>query len=98
VDNLPCIAPASGNVSCTFVGSASGFSGTPTFNWTFVAPLATQRNTGPAVRPDLGCGYSAGVKTFQVAVTLTITGGGATVVVGPINQEIGRAVTICGAV
>jgi len=98
VQNLQCIAPASGNVSCTFVGSAVGFNGTPRFDWTFVAPLATQTSTGPQVRPDLGCGYSTGVRTFQVAVTLTITGEGKTVVVGPINQEIGRQVSICGAV
>ena len=98
VQNLPCIAPASGNVSCTFVGSASGFSGTPRFDWTFVAPLGTQTSTGPQVRPDLGCGYSVGVRTFQVAITLTITGEGKTVVVGPLNQEIGRQVSICGAV
>ena len=87
IQNAPCVADASGPVTCTFVGSASGFTGTPTFAWTFVVPTGTRAaQAGPTARPELGCNFSTGVATFQIDVTLVITSGTQTFTVAGLQQ------------
>jgi hypothetical protein len=98
VSNTPCIAAQSGNVSCTFNGSASGGQPPYTFSWTFTNPANSQiiTNTGQAVSPALGCGISSGVATFNLGVSLKITpsSGSAITVTG--SQQIGRKAGDCG--
>jgi hypothetical protein len=97
VQNTPCIAPQSGQVSCTFAASATGGTGTYDYSWTFAGPIgSTGPLAGPSVRPDLGCGLSVGSVSFNVAVTLRITSGGTTITVGPTAVVITRASGACG--
>jgi hypothetical protein len=72
----PCRAPGSGQVSCRFTGSSTTGGRTPyTFRWTFTNPANNQVVTvnGVDARPELGCGFSTGVATFALRVTLTVT-------------------------
>ena len=98
VEQTPCVAGASGSVSCKFIASASG--GTPpyTFNWRFFNPSNNNSSTpsGQQVDPVLGCDIATGVPTFQVSITLTIMDASraSTTVTG--SQQIARAAGACG--
>jgi len=98
VEGTPCVAGASGSVSCRFIASASG--GTPpyTFNWRFFNPSNNNSSTpsGQQVDPVLGCDIATGVATFQVSITLTIMDASraSTTVTG--SQQIARAAGACG--
>lgn len=96
VQDTPCVAPASGQVSCTFVASASG-GPSPSFSWRFTNPANGQVVTasGQSARPDLGCNVSSGVATFQLSIVLTITASGSTATVTG-TQQIARAAGACG--
>ncbi|MGC4085153.1 MAG: hypothetical protein QM736_24305 [Vicinamibacterales bacterium] len=98
VQGTPCSAPASGNVSCTFVANVIGGQSPFTFEWVFTNPAngQTVNATGQQVSPALGCGYSSGTSTFNVAIALTITAtGGATTRVDS-TQQVGRPAGNCG--
>lgn len=98
VQNGPCIAPASGPVTCTFFGSATGGTGGYAYHWIFVGPTGAQVILdGQGVRPELGCGLSTGVATFSVSVTLQISSGAALFPVGPAPQQITRLGGACTA-
>ena len=75
IQNTPCVAPGTGPVSCTFTGSATTGGRTPyTFNWRFTNSTNNQVVTasGQTARPELACGFLAGVATFNVRVELTV--------------------------
>jgi hypothetical protein len=75
IQNTPCVAPGSGPVSCTFTGSATTGGRTPyTFNWRFTNFANNQvvTATGQTARPELACGFLAGVVTFNVRAELTV--------------------------
>jgi hypothetical protein len=86
-NNATCIAPSTGNVSCRFVGSASGGQPPYTFDWRFTNPANQQVRlaNGQQVSPALGCDYSAGTVTFTVQIALTI------------GQQSGSSVTVTGS-
>ena len=96
VQNGPCIAPASGPVTCLFFASATGGTGSYTYHWTFIGPTGARVVLdGQGVRPELSCALSTGVATFSVSVTLQITSGAAQFPVGPTTQEIIRLGGAC---
>ena len=98
VTNTPCVAPSAGNVSCTFNASATGATAPYTFAWRFTNPANNQVEmlTGQTASPPLGCGFSTGVVTFTINVSLTATptAGTAGTVTG--TQSITRAAGACG--
>jgi len=99
VANTPCVAPQTGNVSCTFNAAATGGTGPYTFAWTFTNPINGQvvtGLTGPAVRPELGCGFSTGIVTFSLNVSLTATPASGTAATMTGTQSITRAAGACG--
>jgi hypothetical protein len=98
VANIPCIAAQSGNVSCTFNGSASGDQAPYTFAWTFNNPANGQTipGTGQSVSPALGCGISSGVATFNLGVSLKITASSGNTITVTGTQQIGRKAGDCG--
>lgn len=96
VQNTPCVAPATGSVSCRFAASASGGQGPYAFSWSFAAPLSTATATGQQVSPDLGCSFSAGVVTFNVTIALTVTPASGSAVTVSGSQQIARAAGACG--
>lgn len=97
VQNTPCVAAATGPVSCTFVGTGTSGQAPFTYSWVFTTPTsATPAITGSQARPELGCGFSAGVATFNLSIALTIspaTGSPATITS---TQPITRAAGSCG--
>jgi hypothetical protein len=99
VQNLPCVAPGSGQVTCTFAASATGGQAPYTFNWRFTNPannVVVNVNNSQQARPELGCGFSTGVVTFNLAIALTVTpASGAPTTVNQ-NQQIARAAGACG--
>jgi hypothetical protein len=97
VQNPPCIAPATGAVSCTFVGTGSGGQAPYTYSWLFTGPLSSVTATGAQVSPVLGCGLSAGTATFNLSVALTITPATGPPVTITGTQLINRATGSCGA-
>jgi hypothetical protein len=97
VQNTPCTAPSTGQVSCTFVGNASGGQAPFTFSWRFTANNQVVIAPGQQVRPEIGCGFSmTGVASFNLAIALTITAANnaSTTVNG--TQQIIRAAGNCG--
>jgi len=100
VQNTPCVAPSTGPVTCRFVASASGGEGPYRFDWRITAPnganvrVDNQQQTSP----EIGCGFSTGVATFNVTVVLTITpASGAPITVNG-TQVIARNSGVCGVV
>jgi hypothetical protein len=96
VQNTPCVAPNTGQVSCTFAGSAQGGRTPYTFRWTFNNPANNQNVTvnGANARPELGCGFSSGVATFSVRAFLTVTDASGATETEDRNQQMTR--TGCG--
>jgi hypothetical protein len=92
-----CVAPPSGAVSCSFVASASGGNGSYTYAWVFAGPSSTATPNGQTVSPDLGCGLSTGLVTFNVDVTLRIMSpGSTTITLPPRGVQIARQAGACG--
>ena len=97
VRNTPCIAPATGQVSCQFAVALSGGLPPYTYEWQFRSPNGRQaEERGTIVSPVLGCDYSAGVGQFNVAVTLTVRQSGGSPVTITGNQLVVRAANACG--
>jgi hypothetical protein len=100
VSNTPCVAPSAGPVSCAFNATASGGTGPYSFEWTFTNPgnnqAAAVPDQGPRVSPTLPCGFSAGVVTFTVTVTLTARPMSGTAGTITRTQSITRAAGACG--
>ena len=97
VTNTPCVAPSAAPVSCTFNASATGLTGTPTFDWTFTNPANNQvvNRTGQAVSPEIGCSFSTGVVSFNISVLLRASVGTTSTTVTR-TQAITRAAGACG--
>jgi len=100
VQNQPCVAPSTGPVTCRFVASASGGEAPYRFDWRITAPnganvrVDNQQQTSP----EIGCGFSTGVSSFNVTVVLTITpAAGAAITVNG-TQLISRLAGNCGVV
>jgi hypothetical protein len=96
--NAPiCSAASNGSVDCRFIATATG--GTPgyTFNWRFVGPLGgTATPSGQQVDPVLGCDLSAGARTFNVEVTVTVTDSARATATVTRQQAIVRREGSCG--
>jgi hypothetical protein len=84
IDNEPCVAPETGQVSCRFVVTSPGFLGIQggfaqydpfyNYNWRFTNP-ANGRGvnvTGSSWSPPMDCTFAAGMRTFPVTVRLTV--------------------------
>lgn len=67
-----CVAPGSGSADCTFDGSASTGTGL-SFAWTYRTSQSSSSGTGRTFVPTIGCGFSTGVQTFPITVTLVVT-------------------------
>jgi hypothetical protein len=98
VQNTPCVAPSSGPVSCTFAGSATGGRTPYTFRWRFTNPANNQVVTvnGQNARPELGCGFSTGVVTFNLQVQLTVTPSSGSSNTDTRTQQVARQAGACG--
>jgi hypothetical protein len=76
IQNAPCIAPSTGPISCTLTGSSSTGGRTPyTFNWritNFANNQVVTVNNQMSAQPELGCGFLAGVATFNIRAELTV--------------------------
>ena len=100
IQNTPCVAPGSGPVSCTFTGASTTGGRTPyTFNWRFtnfannqVVTVNGQMNA----RPELGCGFLAGVATFNIRAELTVRDSSNTTNTDTRDVQITRAAGACG--
>lgn len=97
-ENLPCIAPGTGSVTCRFVATAAGGRSPYQFSWRFTNPANGQVVTGSGTpqSPDLGCGFSSGVTSFNLGVSVTIrdNAGSSTTLNG--SRVIARAAGACG--
>jgi hypothetical protein len=73
--NNRCLATSNQEADCTFDASAS--TGGPaglSYAWEYRTNQSSDRSEfGVRIRPLLGCGFSTGVQTFAVTVTLVIT-------------------------
>lgn len=73
--NNRCLATSNQEADCTFDASAS--TGGPaglSYSWEYRTNQSSDRSEfGVRIRPLLGCGFSSGVQTFPVTVTLVIT-------------------------
>jgi hypothetical protein len=98
VRNTPCVAPSAGPVSCQFVAIRSGGVTPYSTEWQFRNPANNQtvELDGSTVSPTLGCGYSSGVTTFNLAITLTVRESTGTRVTVTGNQQVARAAGACG--
>jgi hypothetical protein len=97
VENTPCIANSSGSVSCRFIATATGGTPSYTFDWRFVGPTNNSATpSGQQVDPVLGCDIAAGVATFNVNITLTITDAARSTATVTGSQQITRAAGACG--
>lgn len=96
-ENLPCIAPSSGPITCRFVATAAGAQSPYQFSWRFTNPANNNVVTGSGTpqRPELGCGFSSGVTTFNLGVSVTISGGGQSITLNG-SRQIARAAGACG--
>jgi hypothetical protein len=95
---MPCVAPNAGAVSCTFAGSATGGRTPYTFSWTFTNLANNQVVTvnSQNARPELGCGFSTGVVTFNLRAVLTVTDNSGAKETEDRNQQVARAAGACG--
>jgi hypothetical protein len=99
IQNAPCVAPSTGQVSCTFTGAATTGGRTPyTFSWRFTNFANNQviTGTGQTERPELGCGFLAGVATFNVRAALTVRDASNTMNTDTRDVQITRAAGACG--
>ncbi len=99
LQNTPCVAPGSGPVSCTFTGSATTGGRTPyTFSWRFTNFANNQvvTATGQTARPELACGFLAGVATFNIRAELTVRDSSNTTNTDTRDVQITRAAGACG--
>lgn len=97
VQSTPCVAPATGSVSCTFAGSATGGTAPYSYSWRFTSPTGTVVTAATQdARPALECGFSAGVVTFQLTVALTVTPATGTAATVTGTQQVARAAGACG--
>jgi len=96
-ENLPCIAPSAGPVTCRFVATAAGAQPPYQFSWRFTNPANNTVTTGSGTpqSPELGCGFSSGVTTFNLGVSVTISGGGQSITLNG-SRQIARAAGACG--
>ena len=96
-ENLPCIAPGAGPVSCRFVATAAGAQPPYQFSWRFTNPANNTVVTGSGTpqSPDLGCNFSNNVTTFNLGVSVTISGGGQSITING-SRQIARAANACG--
>jgi|SRR5687768_8798905 len=75
IQNEPCIAPATGGMSCSFVVMATFSRQDLSFNWRIENPAngrASQGPPGPQINPSLPCDFSSGVARFEVLVKLFV--------------------------
>ena len=73
--NEPCIAPATGGMSCSFVVMPQVGIDSLRFNWRIENPAngrASQGPPGPQINPTLLCDFSSGVARFEVLVKLFV--------------------------
>lgn len=72
--NGRCIAPGSGAADCTFDASSSTGPANMSYSWEYRTSSGVDRDDfGVRIRPVIGCGFSSGVQTFTITVTLVIT-------------------------
>jgi hypothetical protein len=92
------VAPPTGAVSCTFVGTASGGQAPYTYQWTLTNPTngVVVSTPGQRVSPALGCDVSTGVPTFNLSVRLTVTAANGATTSASGSQQIARAASACG--
>lgn len=97
-ENLPCIAPATGSLSCRFVATAAGGRSPYQFSWRFTNPVNGQvvMGSGTPQSPDLGCGFSSGVPSFNLGVSVTIRDNGGSSITLNGSRVIARAAGACG--
>ena len=96
VENEPCVAPATGPVSCTFVAVASGADG---WTWGF---LDTRFGRGPGypgprVSPVLDCSFSSGAANFDVMVRLSVRFPSGSMTNSNRTVQMTRAASACGS-
>ena len=86
IDDQPCVAPATGAVSCRFVVTSPGifvpipangpaeYDSSYTYNWRFTNPENGRgvEVNGVAWRPSMDCTFAPGMTTFVVSVRLTV--------------------------
>src|SRR5688572_21353718 len=86
IDDQPCVAPATGAVSCRFVVTSPGilvpipangpaeYDSSYTYNWRFTNPENGRgvEVNGVAWRPPMDCTFAPGATTFVVSVRLTV--------------------------
>ena len=96
-ENLPCVAPSAGPLTCRFVATAAGAQPPYQFSWRFTNPATNTVVTGGGTpqSPELGCGFSSGVTSFNLGVSVTISGGGQSITVNG-SRQIARAAGACG--
>lgn len=97
-ENLPCIAPSAGGVTCRFVATAAGGRSPYQFNWRFTNPANGQVTLGEGTpqSPALGCGFSSGVTSFNLGVSVTISDNGGSSITLNGSRVIARAAGACG--
>jgi len=95
-DNVPCQAPSAGPVTCQFVASTNGGTAPFTYRWSFQTPNSATSEMGQSVRPALGCGFSTGVVTFEVAIALRVDDSSGASATANNSQQIIRMAGNCG--
>lgn len=97
-ENLPCIAPSAGGVTCRFVATAAGGRSPYQFSWRFTNPANNSVVTGSGTpqSPELGCGFSSGVTSFNLGVSVTISDNGGSSITLNGSRVIARAAGACG--
>lgn len=99
VANTPCVAPSTGNVSCTFNATATGGTAPYKFDWLFTNPANNQEvriDNSVSASPALGCSFSSGTVTFSITVRLTATPASGTAGTTTATQSVTRAAGACG--
>jgi hypothetical protein len=96
-ENLPCIANNTGPLTCRFVATAAGGRAPYQFSWRFTNPANNTVVTGSGTpqSPELGCSFSSGVASFNLGVSVTISGGGQSITLNG-SRQIARAAGACG--
>lgn len=75
IQNEPCIAPATGGMSCSFVATPQFGEQDLRFNWRIENPAngrASVGPPGPQINPTLTCDFSSGIARFEVLVKLIV--------------------------
>jgi hypothetical protein len=96
IDNEPCVAPATGPVSCRFVAdpeSSANF-----YQWRFLNSV-TGRGVGlpgPRVSPELDCTFGPGATSFTVIAAVSVLYPDGSINNGERRVAITRAAGACG--